>query len=175
MNMALPSSRSKGPWHLLLEVNYMAYSSTMKMEAVYPSETSVKFYQTTRCYIQEDSTLLCEDNQCPAYNFNGEKHCHLSQLAWCVCIIFKIQSCHSSPEHQVSWKSVQLQAGRQTGRHGETSMHIFATRHCECTKKAILCSELLVSHPVFWMQNKIKHVKHMVITIQYLWLLIWDK
>lgn len=30
---------------------------TLKMEAVRPSETSVKFYQTMRCHIQEDNTL----------------------------------------------------------------------------------------------------------------------
>jgi hypothetical protein len=32
-------------------VSYMAYSSTLKMEAKYSSETSVDFQQTTQCYI----------------------------------------------------------------------------------------------------------------------------
>jgi hypothetical protein len=35
----------------------LAYSSTLKMETVPSSETSVKFNQTRRCYIQEDNVL----------------------------------------------------------------------------------------------------------------------
>jgi hypothetical protein len=34
------------------------YSSTLKMENIYSSETSVDFQQTTRRYIPEDTTLL---------------------------------------------------------------------------------------------------------------------
>jgi hypothetical protein len=38
-------------------VSCSAYSSTLKMEAVYYSETSVDFQRTTRRYIPEDGTL----------------------------------------------------------------------------------------------------------------------
>jgi hypothetical protein len=41
--------------HLL--VTCLDYSSTLKMEAVHFSVTSVKVYQTTRLHIQENSTL----------------------------------------------------------------------------------------------------------------------
>jgi hypothetical protein len=34
-----------------------AYSVTLKMEAIYSSETSVYFQRTTWCYIPEDRTL----------------------------------------------------------------------------------------------------------------------
>jgi hypothetical protein len=37
-------------------VSYSAYSSNLKMEAIYSSATSVDFQRTTRCYIPEDST-----------------------------------------------------------------------------------------------------------------------
>jgi hypothetical protein len=35
------------------------YSSTLKMEAIYSSETLVDFQRTTRRYIREDSLLQC--------------------------------------------------------------------------------------------------------------------
>jgi hypothetical protein len=38
-------------------VSYSAYSSTLKMEAICSSETSVDFQRATRRYIPEDSTL----------------------------------------------------------------------------------------------------------------------
>jgi hypothetical protein len=38
-------------------VSYLAYSTTLKMEAIYSSETSVDFQQTTRRYIPEDRTI----------------------------------------------------------------------------------------------------------------------
>jgi hypothetical protein len=44
------------PCRLFLVATFLAYFSTLKMEAVRSSETSVNFYQTTRHYIPEDST-----------------------------------------------------------------------------------------------------------------------
>jgi hypothetical protein len=41
-------------------VLYLAYSSTLKMEATYSSETLVGFQQTTRRYIPEDITLYLQ-------------------------------------------------------------------------------------------------------------------
>jgi hypothetical protein len=38
-------------------VSCAAYSTTLKMDAICSSETSVDFQRTTRCYIPEDSTL----------------------------------------------------------------------------------------------------------------------
>jgi hypothetical protein len=38
-------------------VSYLAYSSTLKMEATCSSETSEDFQRTTRRYIPEDRTL----------------------------------------------------------------------------------------------------------------------
>jgi hypothetical protein len=38
------------------------YSSTVMIEAACSSETSLKFYQTTRCHIPEDSNLHCHYN-----------------------------------------------------------------------------------------------------------------
>jgi hypothetical protein len=38
-------------------VSCLAYSSTMKMEATYSSETSVDFQRTKRRYIPEDKTI----------------------------------------------------------------------------------------------------------------------
>jgi hypothetical protein len=50
--------------HCLLEYNdviqatiFLVLFLTLKMEAIYSSETSVDFQQTTRRYIPEDSTL----------------------------------------------------------------------------------------------------------------------
>jgi hypothetical protein len=42
----------------ILLVACLAYFSTLKMDAVYSSEMSVNFYQTTWHHIPEDSTLL---------------------------------------------------------------------------------------------------------------------
>jgi hypothetical protein len=39
-------------------VSCSAYSSALKMEAIYSSETSVDIQRTTRRYIPEDSTFL---------------------------------------------------------------------------------------------------------------------
>jgi hypothetical protein len=38
-------------------VSWLAYYSTLKMEAIYSSETSAHFYQTTQHYIPEERTL----------------------------------------------------------------------------------------------------------------------
>jgi hypothetical protein len=38
-------------------MSYLAYSSTLKMEAIYSSEASVNFQRTTRRYIPENVTL----------------------------------------------------------------------------------------------------------------------
>jgi hypothetical protein len=42
----------------LMLVSYLAYSSTLKMETKYSSETSVDFQLTTRSYMPEERTLL---------------------------------------------------------------------------------------------------------------------
>jgi hypothetical protein len=44
-------------WIIITLVSCSAYFSTLKMEAIYSSETSVDFQRTTRRYIPEDSTL----------------------------------------------------------------------------------------------------------------------
>jgi hypothetical protein len=47
-------------------VSCLTDTFTLKMEAVFASETSVNIYQTTRRHIPEDSTLhshCCENNQ----------------------------------------------------------------------------------------------------------------
>jgi hypothetical protein len=54
--MSPPSSGSKDSAGYLL-VSCLAYTSTLKMEAVRSSETSVDFQWTTRRYIPEDRTL----------------------------------------------------------------------------------------------------------------------
>jgi hypothetical protein len=41
----------------LTQVSCSAYFSTLKMEAIWSSETSVDFQRTARCYIPEDGTL----------------------------------------------------------------------------------------------------------------------
>jgi hypothetical protein len=38
-------------------VSYLAYSSTLKLQATYSSETSVYFHWTTGSYIPEDGTF----------------------------------------------------------------------------------------------------------------------
>jgi hypothetical protein len=48
-------------------VSCSAYSSTLKMEAMCSSETSVDFQRTTRRYIPEDSTL--HNNRCENLTF----------------------------------------------------------------------------------------------------------
>jgi hypothetical protein len=53
-----PSSGSKNKPHAFTLVSCSAYFSTLKMEAICSSKTSVDFQQTTWCYIPEDSTLL---------------------------------------------------------------------------------------------------------------------
>jgi hypothetical protein len=40
-------------------VSFLAYFSTLKMEAICSSETAVDFQRTLRCYIAEDRTLQC--------------------------------------------------------------------------------------------------------------------
>jgi hypothetical protein len=51
------SLASRSVCHLLLLVSYLAYSSTMKMEATCFFETPVEFQWTTRCNIPYDRTL----------------------------------------------------------------------------------------------------------------------
>jgi hypothetical protein len=54
-----------------LLVSCLPYCSTLKMEAIYPFETSIDLYRTTQCYIPEDSTLhiftLISNQQNPVY------------------------------------------------------------------------------------------------------------
>jgi hypothetical protein len=40
-----------------MAVSCVVYSSTLKLEIIYFSETSIDFQQTTRCYNPEDKTL----------------------------------------------------------------------------------------------------------------------
>jgi hypothetical protein len=67
-NILLPSSGSKDEprkqrvaCHLL--VTSLDYFSTLKMEAVHFSVTSVKVYQITRLHIPENSTLFCHQRK----------------------------------------------------------------------------------------------------------------
>jgi hypothetical protein len=53
-------------------VSCSAYFSTLKMETIFSSETSVDFQRTTRSYIPEDSTLRnhrCENLNSKDFNF----------------------------------------------------------------------------------------------------------
>jgi hypothetical protein len=38
-------------------ISCLAYSSTLKMEAACYSETSINFYQASRCYVPEERTI----------------------------------------------------------------------------------------------------------------------
>jgi hypothetical protein len=49
--------RNKEARVVLLDVYFFAYSSTLKIEAVCSSETSVYFYQATRLTITDDNTF----------------------------------------------------------------------------------------------------------------------
>jgi hypothetical protein len=49
-------------------VSCVAYSSTPKIEVICCSETSVDFYQITRYYIPEDSTLFSQRCENLKYN-----------------------------------------------------------------------------------------------------------
>jgi hypothetical protein len=40
-----------------------AYYSTLKMEAIYSTETSVDFHRTARCYISEDRIIQKQNNK----------------------------------------------------------------------------------------------------------------
>jgi hypothetical protein len=55
------SSGGYEEFHLLptyfMLVYYVAYSSTLKIEATYFSETYVNFQRTIRCYIPDDRTF----------------------------------------------------------------------------------------------------------------------
>jgi hypothetical protein len=53
---------NRGP-RLLSLVSCLAYSSTLKIEAVHSTEMSLNLYQTTRCYISEDSTCISPETQ----------------------------------------------------------------------------------------------------------------
>jgi hypothetical protein len=70
-NMSPPSSESKNKLSRkqsrsitalfvssIMLVTYLSYSSTLKMEGTYSSETSVEFQRTTWHYIPEDRTIL---------------------------------------------------------------------------------------------------------------------
>jgi hypothetical protein len=54
-------------------VSYSAYSWTLKMEAIYSSETSVDFQRTIRRYITEDSTLGTSRSCHHFYNFRSTR------------------------------------------------------------------------------------------------------
>jgi hypothetical protein len=45
-----------------MPISSLAYSSTLKMDAICSSETSIDFQQTTWCYIFEDRTDISEEN-----------------------------------------------------------------------------------------------------------------
>jgi hypothetical protein len=63
-------------------VSWVAYSSTLKMEAICSSETSVDTQRTTRRYISEDSTLhdhRCENLKSCNFYF---VHCCQDHMNW---------------------------------------------------------------------------------------------
>jgi hypothetical protein len=49
-------------WHCFLLTPCLAFSSTLKMEAISSSETSVDFHRATRRYIPED--IILHDHRC---------------------------------------------------------------------------------------------------------------
>jgi hypothetical protein len=51
-------SRPNPPDARVTLVSSLAYFSTLKIEAIFSSKTSIDFQQTTRRYIPEDRTLL---------------------------------------------------------------------------------------------------------------------
>jgi hypothetical protein len=55
-------------------VSCLAYSSILKMETIFSSETSVHFQRTTRRYVPEDRTL--HNHRCENLKFqNNEENC----------------------------------------------------------------------------------------------------
>jgi hypothetical protein len=52
------NQQEAGSKHNFMLVSCFAQSLIMKMKAIYSSETSVDFQQTTRRYIPEDTTVL---------------------------------------------------------------------------------------------------------------------
>jgi hypothetical protein len=54
----------------------LVLSSTLKMEAVSSSETSVNFYHNTLCDIPQESIL--QSHRCGNLKFNTDKHCRSS-------------------------------------------------------------------------------------------------
>jgi hypothetical protein len=73
-------------------VSCSAYSSILKMEATYSSETSVEFQMTTRLYIREDSTL-------PLTMFPNPPSWFPKFITHSSCTTFK----HASPCVSFSW------------------------------------------------------------------------
>jgi hypothetical protein len=57
----------KEPAACFLLVSCLDEFSTLKMKVLRSSETSVDFYQTIGCYIQDDTLILCSYTQ-------GESH-----------------------------------------------------------------------------------------------------
>jgi hypothetical protein len=55
-SLGLNSKPSKLAACFMLD-SYLPYSSTLNMEVIYSSETSVDFHRTTQCFIPEDRTL----------------------------------------------------------------------------------------------------------------------
>jgi hypothetical protein len=63
----------------VLLVACLVHFSTLKMEVVRSTETSVKFYQTAWCYVREDSTAMRSSNP----NFE-EQHCRILSYSWSI-------------------------------------------------------------------------------------------
>jgi hypothetical protein len=80
-------NQHKSRWQASMLLSCSAYSSTLKMEAICSSETSVHFQQTTRRYIPEDSTL--------------HNHCceNLKSYKWDFC--WQVESCYSGASQRI--------------------------------------------------------------------------
>jgi hypothetical protein len=63
-NISLPPSGSKSKSRccaFFRRVSCLAYSSTLKMEAMFSSETLVDFHRTERRHVSENSTIHCNE------------------------------------------------------------------------------------------------------------------
>jgi hypothetical protein len=76
-------------------VSCSAYSSTLKIEGTYTSETSVDTQRTILRYFPKDSTLLLY------YLVVGLIYFYLLNWPLALCRLFLIRICHPCPEHCV--------------------------------------------------------------------------
>jgi hypothetical protein len=99
------------------QVASSAYSSTLKMEATYSSETLVDFQRTTQCHIPEDITLhnhFCENLKS-----------YILILLW---MLKKWQLCLSTgPESRIGDMEVNICAFKTSATGSNWSLHDLTT------------------------------------------------